>query len=101
MGVTSARPRPERGHVQVDSVSIGSGEDRGSSRLAGDEVFALLALKGEEPNSGLRLLFYLLLRLLRAVPRGDDEAALLGDDLPELLVALGTPGVLLAEGLGL
>src|SRR5918997_5430323 len=81
--------------------SVGPGEYGGLAGPAGDEVLALLALEGEEPDRCLRLLLYPLLGLLGPVPRGDDETALLGDYLLELFVALGLAGVLVAEGRGL
>src|SRR3712207_2834195 len=99
-------PAQERGvKVKTPSAallpSVGPGEDGGLAGPAGDEVLALLALEGEEPDRCLRLLLYPLLGLLGPVPRGDDEAALLGDDLLELIVALGLAGVLVAEDRGL
>src|SRR3712207_3660384 len=82
-------------------LSVGPGEDSSLAGPARDEVLTLLALEGQEADRGLRLIFYLLLGLLGAIPGGDDETALLSDDLFKLFVTLGLAGVLVAEARGL
>src|SRR5215203_7010737 len=77
--------------------SVCPGKDGCPAWPSRDQVLACLPLERQEPDRGPGIFLYLLLRLLRAVPGSDDETALAGDDLPELLVAFGPPGVRIAE----
>src|SRR5215212_10857328 len=79
------------------SISVCPGEDCGTTWTSREEVLPLLPLEGQEPDRGPGVFLDLLLGLLRAVPGGDDETALIGDDLLELLVAFGPAGVRIAE----
>src|SRR5918998_5000513 len=87
------RTRTGTPRCSASHASVSPGEDGGLTRLAGDEVFSLLSVEGEEPYGSLCLLLYLLLGLLGTVPGCDDEAALMLDDLLELVVGLGVAGV--------
>src|SRR5918997_6987857 len=87
------RTRPGTPRRSASQASVSPGEDGGLTRLAGDEVFAFLSVEGEEPYGSLCLLLYPLLGLLGAVPGCDDEAALMLENLPELVVGLGVAGV--------
>src|SRR5215210_5898480 len=78
-------------------LSVRPGEYGDLAGPAGDEVFTLFPLEGQQADGGLCVRLYFLLGLIRAVPGGDDEPALLPDDLRELLVASGPAGVRIAE----
>src|SRR5919107_4947698 len=81
----------------AEELSVCPGEDGGTAWPPREEILPLLPLEGQEPDRGPGVFLDLLFGLLRAVPGGDDETALFGDDLPELLVASGPAGVRLAE----
>ena len=81
----------------AEKLSVCPGEDGGTAWPPRQEIFPLLPLEGQEPDRGPGVFLDLLFGLLRAVPGGEDETALFGDDLLELLVAWGPAGVRIAE----